>query len=162
MQPGDLHTRRPQFTEAFHLVIKLFSLCSQICSIKDSTKGTYVWLFASLASSLYVNGEKSTLYKGLSFSGSTRWHLWDASAFQPDPVSAAAAAAGTTRGRKRWNIYANCCETSHKRRQEACDEELSSRAVIMTSLKPAVEQKSKARARSARVPVGARRRSEPL
>lgn len=67
MQQGDLHTRRPQFTEAFHLVIKLYSLCSQICSIKDSTKGTYVWLFASLASSLYVNGEKSTLYKGLSF-----------------------------------------------------------------------------------------------
>lgn len=50
---------------------------SQICSIKDSTKGTYVWLFASLASSLYVNGEKSTLYKGLSFSGSAQWHLWD-------------------------------------------------------------------------------------
>lgn len=38
---------------------------------KRSTKGTYVWLFASLASSLYVNVEKSTLYKGflIRFSG---------------------------------------------------------------------------------------------
>lgn len=79
---------------------------------------------------------------------------------QSDPVSAAAA--GTTRGRKRLNIYANCCKTSHKRRQEACDEELSSGAVIMTSLKPTEEQKSKARARSTWVPDGARRRSEPF
>lgn len=162
MQQGDLHTRRPQFTLAFRLVIKLYPCRSQICSIKDSTKGTYVWLFASLASSLYVNGEKSTLYKGLSFSGSAQWHLWDAAGFQPDTVSAAAAAAGTMQGGRRWNIYVNCCKTSHKRRQEECDEELSSGAVIMTSPKPTEEQKSKARARRAPVPDGARRRSEPL
>lgn len=86
------------------------------------------------------------------------WHPWDASAFQPDPVSAA----GATQGGRRWNIYANCCKTSHKRWQEACDEELSSSAVIMTSLKLTEEHKSKARARRARVPDGACRRSEPL
>ena len=162
MQRGDLHTRGPQSTEAFHLVIKLCSLCSQICSIKDSTKGTYVWLFASVASSLYVNGEKSTLYKGLSFSGRQRL----VTSLGRVSLSAGSCFGGGSRDdagqKERWNIYANCCKTSHKRRQEACDEELSSSAVRMTSLKPTEEQKSKARAHSARVPDGARRRSEPL
>lgn len=60
----------------------------EIRSIKDSTKATYVWLFASVASSLYVNGRKVHFTKVCRFPAA----LGDVSAFQPDPVSAA----GTT------------------------------------------------------------------